>query len=81
MSIQEHVILVTTGNGDWHSGKICRTRYTPLHLAFSSWLLTQRRMSDHPARLNQKSLGVWTNSVCGHPQSGEETGDNPPLPL
>jgi isopentenyldiphosphate isomerase len=25
--------------------------------------------------------GVWTNSVCGHPQSGEDTGDNPPLPL
>ncbi|MFX2599533.1 isopentenyl-diphosphate Delta-isomerase [Enterobacter hormaechei] len=77
MSIQEHVILVND------QGKVigtqekyaAHTSHTPLHLAFSSWLfnangeclLTRRALS------KKAWPGVWTNSVCGHPQADEAT--------
>ena len=59
MSIQEHVILVND------QGKVigtqekyaAHTSHTPLHLALSK----------------KAWPGVWTNSVCGHPQADEAT--------
>ena len=75
MSIQEHVILVNDRKSDWHSGEVRRAHVThPATPAFSSWLfnangeclITRRALSKSPP-------GVWTNSVCGHPQADEAT--------
>jgi len=76
MSIQEHVILVNDqgmviGTQEKYAA---HTSNTPLHLAFSSWLFN----ADGECLITRRALskkawpGVWTNSVCGHPQSGEE---------
>ena len=81
MSIQEHVILVNDqgmviGTQEKYAA---HTLHTPLHLAFSSWLFNANGECLITRRALSKKAwpGVWTNSVCGHPQSG----DNPPLPL
>ncbi|MGS2871790.1 isopentenyl-diphosphate Delta-isomerase [Enterobacter huaxiensis] len=75
MSIQEHVILVNDqgrviGTQEKYAA---HTSDTPLHLAFSSWLFNAKGECLITRRaLNKKAWpGVWTNSVCGHPQSGE----------
>jgi len=76
MSIQEHVILIN------EQGKVIGTQEkyaahtadTPLHLAFSSWLFNEKGECLVTRRAMGKKAwpGVWTNSVCGHPQSGEQ---------
>lgn len=74
--LQEHVILldkdgVASGTQEKYAAHHAET---PLHLAFSSWLFNARG----ECLLTRRSLhkkawpGVWTNSVCGHPQSGED---------
>lgn len=77
MSIQEHVILVNDqgmviGTQEKYAA---HTLHTPLHLAFSSWLFNANGECLITRRALSKKAwpGVWTNSVCGHPQSGEET--------
>ncbi len=72
---QEHVILLDAQ--DTPSGTLekysAHTANTPLHLAFSSWLFN----AEGQLLVTRRSLakkawpGVWTNSVCGHPQRGE----------
>lgn len=73
--MQEHVILL-----DEHGSPIgMEEKYTahhhntPLLLAFSSWLFNSHGECLVTRRAMGKKAwpGVWTNSVCGHPQEGE----------
>lgn len=79
MSRHEHVILLDehgspTGIKEKYSAHHSQT---PLHLAFSSWLFDHQGRSLVTRRAMSKKAwpGVWTNSVCGHPQSGETIED------
>ncbi len=71
----EHVILLD--EQDQPAGMLekyaAHTFDTPLHLAFSCWLFNQQGQLLVTRRsLGKKAWpGVWTNSVCGHPQQGE----------
>lgn len=73
----EHVILLDAQ--DIPSGTLekyaAHTAHTPLHLAFSSWLFNTdgRFLVTRRSLLKKAWPGVWTNSVCGHPQQGEST--------
>ncbi|WP_312948515.1 isopentenyl-diphosphate Delta-isomerase [Superficieibacter sp.] len=73
--IREHVILLDAQGQP--SGTLekyaAHTATTPLHLAFSSWLFNaQGQFLVTRRALGKKAWpGVWTNSACGHPQSGE----------
>lgn len=76
---QEHIILLDeqdrpSGTLEKYAG---HTLNTPLHLAFSCWLFnTQGQLLVTRRSLAKKAWpGVWTNSVCGHPQEGESTED------
>ncbi|MGK9175412.1 isopentenyl-diphosphate Delta-isomerase [Yokenella regensburgei] len=75
MSIQEHVILLNEQGQEIGilEKYAAHTSETPLHFAFSSWLFNARGECLVTRRAMSKKAwpGVWTNSVCGHPQRGE----------
>lgn len=79
MTQQEHVVLVNEQG--MHTGtmeKYAAHQYiTPLHLAFSCWVFNSRGQYLLTRRALSKKAwpGVWTNSVCGHPQ-WNESNDN-----
>lgn len=75
MGIHEHVILINDhgeviGTQEKYAA---HTSQTPLHLAFSCWLFntTGQCLVTRRALSKKAWPGVWTNSVCGHPQTGE----------
>ncbi|MGP3591333.1 isopentenyl-diphosphate Delta-isomerase [Vagococcus sp. WN89Y] len=77
MGKQEQIILVNEqgeliGTQEKYAA---HTPHTPLHLAFSCWIFNQHGQLLMTRRALSKKAwpGVWTNSVCGHPQPGEAT--------
>ncbi|MRS89557.1 isopentenyl-diphosphate Delta-isomerase [Enterobacteriaceae bacterium RIT714] len=77
MNKQEHVLLVNDlgeviGTQEKYAA---HTSNTSLHLAFSSWLFNSQGECLVTRRALSKKAwpGVWTNSVCGHPQLDEST--------
>ena len=75
----DHVVLLSPDGAPIGTAlrSTVHTTSTPLHLAFSCYLLR----SSGEVLVTRRALskrtwpGVWTNSFCGHPRSGESLTD------
>ena len=73
----EEVVLVDEQGNElgFISKSEVHTRHTPLHLAFSCYLVNDQDQILVSRRALEKKTwpGVWTNSFCGHPGRNETT--------
>lgn len=77
--MREHVVLVDeknnpTGQADKY---LVHSSNTPLHRGFSLFLFNQhgQLLLQKRAAIKKTWPNVWSNSVCGHPASGESVAE------
>jgi len=77
-SVETVVLLDEYGRPCGEAAKVeVHHRNTPLHLAFSCWVVDERGRTLLTRRASVKRTwpGVWTNSFCGHPAPRERVED------
>src|SRR5699024_7204535 len=75
----DEVVILADDNGQpagTENKVVVHTAETPLHFAFSAWLVRDGKLLlTRRALTKQTWPGVWTNSFCGHPAPGESNAD------
>lgn len=75
----EEVVILADENGKpagTENKIVVHTADTPLHFAFSAWLVRDGQLLITRRALSKQTWpGVWTNSFCGHPAPGESNAE------
>ena len=75
----DEVVILADENGQpagTENKVVVHTADTPLHFAFSAWLVRDGKLLlTRRALTKQTWPGVWTNSFCGHPAPGESNAE------